>query len=131
MEVDFHVVSQNLPALASGLLITLFAVVLSLTAAVLIGLLACAGNLLTGGLTKWVCRLYVDLFRAIPDVVLIFWVYFCLPPLFGLRLSALTCGVIALSLGSGAYLAEIFRAGIQAIPRGQIEAATSLALPVF
>jgi ABC-type amino acid transport system permease subunit len=72
---------------------------------------------------------FIDFFRTIPEMVLIFWVYSCLPLLFDLRLSAETCGILALSLYSGAFLAEIFRAGILAVPREQIEGALALGLP--
>jgi polar amino acid transport system permease protein len=131
MDFDYHLIAQHLPELLSGLAVTLAAVALSLAIAIVIGLLTCIGNIAEDGALSRLCRAYVDLFRVIPDIVLVFWVYFCLPPLLGLRLSALSCGVIALSLGTGAYLSEVFRAGILAVPRGQVEAAASLALPGY
>src|SRR5215213_8775923 len=131
MDFDYHIIGQNYPALLSGLAVTLAAVALSLAIAIFIGLVTCIGNIANAGVFSRLCRAYVDLFRVIPDIVLVFWVYFCLPPMFGLRLSALTCGVIALSLGTGAYLSEIFRAGILAVPHGQTEACASLALPRY
>ena len=73
----------------------------------------------------------IDFFRTIPEVGLIFWVYSCLPLLLSLRISAEASGVIALSLFAAAYLAEIFRAGVLAVPRGQVEAALALGIPAF
>jgi polar amino acid transport system permease protein len=64
--------------------------------------------------------------RTIPALVLIIWLYYCLPILFGLRLSATTAATLALALSSSAYSAEILRAGIRAVPTGQIEAAYAL-----
>jgi His/Glu/Gln/Arg/opine family amino acid ABC transporter permease subunit len=131
MDFDYHVLKQYYPALLEGLAVTLAAVTLSLGIAIAIGIATCVGNIANAGVFSRLCRAYVDLFRVIPDIVLVFWVYFCLPPIFGLKMSALTCGVIALSLGTGAYLSEIFRAGILAVPHGQAEACDSLALPRF
>jgi ABC-type amino acid transport system permease subunit len=61
-------------------------------------------------------------------VVVIFWFYFCLPQLVDLRLSAFATGTLALGLSAGAFLSEIFRAGIEAVPRGQHDAAQALGL---
>jgi ABC-type amino acid transport system permease subunit len=61
-------------------------------------------------------------------MVVVFWVYFCLPLILTIRLSAIACGLIALSLYASAFLAEIFRAGVQSVPKGQIEAAHTLGL---
>jgi ABC-type amino acid transport system permease subunit len=80
------------------------------------------------GIAHHAARAYLAFFRTTPELVLIFWAYFCLPPIFGLRLSAPVSGIVALSLVCGAYMAEIFRAGIEAVPRGQVEAACSLGL---
>jgi len=129
VEFDVHVLRQYAPALLAGFVTTLGVVVASLLLAVVLGLLACLGSLRGHGAVFRVSRWYVDFFRVVPDVVLIFWVYFCLPPVFGLRLSATTSGVLALALGTGAFLAEVFRAGVLAIPRGQIEAALALGIP--
>jgi His/Glu/Gln/Arg/opine family amino acid ABC transporter permease subunit len=129
MEFDLHVLRQWAPALSGGFLITLGVVALSLLLAIGLGLLACLGSLTGRGLVFRLSRWYVDFFRVIPDVVLIFWVYFCFPPVFGLRLSATASGVLALALGTGAFLAEVFRAGVLAVPRGQIEAALALGIP--
>jgi hypothetical protein len=61
--------------------------------------------------------------------VLIFWMFYCLPPLLGVQVPGLLSGALALALVSAAYLAEIFRGGIQSVSKGQWEAASSLALP--
>ena len=68
---------------------------------------------------------YIDVFRSIPILVLLVLIYYALP-FVGIRLSAFTASVVTLSLVSSAYTAEIFRSGIEAIPRGQIEASQAL-----
>ena len=73
-------------------------------------------------------RVYVETVRAVPLLVLLLWVYYGLPVVFGLQFGVFTAGVISLALSDSAFEAEIFRAGIQSIPRGQTEAAQSVGL---
>ena len=73
-------------------------------------------------------RIYVESFRSIPILVMLLWVYYGLPPALGIRLDVLWAGVLALALCDSAFEAEIFRAGIQSIERGQHDAANSLGL---
>jgi polar amino acid transport system permease protein len=77
-----------------------------------------------------ICKVYVEAIRNTPLLVQIFLVYFGLASI-GLKLSAFTVAVVALTINVGAYTAEIMRAGFEAIPRGQIEAAEGLALTRF
>jgi His/Glu/Gln/Arg/opine family amino acid ABC transporter permease subunit len=128
VKFDASAFVNALPVLASGLLMTMLLVVAALAVAVAIGVVACAGRLIGGGLLGWLSTAYVSLFRGLPETVLIFWIYFCGPFVFEARLSAFASGVLALSLVAGAYLAEIFRAGVLAVPRGQYEAANALGL---
>lgn len=72
-------------------------------------------------------RGYVEVIRAIPLLVLILWVYYGLPDL-DIRIALFWSGVVALAIGESAFLAEVFRAGIQSVPRGQIEAAKAISL---
>ena len=72
-------------------------------------------------------RLYIDVFRSLPLLVLLVLVYYALP-FVGVRLSSFAAAAMALSLVSCAYTAEIFRAGIEAVPRGQFEAAAAIGL---
>lgn len=72
---------------------------------------------------------YVSLFRGVPLIVQLCLIYFGTTLMFGWRLSTFVAGVMVFSLNSGAYVAEIFRAGIQSVPKGQYEAAMSLGIP--
>jgi polar amino acid transport system permease protein len=76
-------------------------------------------------------RLYVEIFRAIPLLVLLLWVFYGLPVVLGLQLGVFVAGVLSLALSDSAFEAEVFRAGIQSVPKGQVEAAKSLGLSWF
>ncbi len=118
----------NLAFLLSGLKYT---VALSLTAIVIsvtLGLLVALPGLSANPWLRRASRTYVELVRAVPILVLILWVYYGLPQLAGLTLSVFWAGVLALALSDSAFEAEVFRAGLQSIARGQYEAAWSISL---
>ena len=118
----------NLGFLLSGLKYT---VLLSLTAiliSVSLGLLVALPGLSPSRWLRRASRTYVELVRAVPILVMILWVYYGLPQLTGLTISVFWAGVLALALSDSAFEAEIFRAGIQSIAKGQYEAAASISL---
>ena len=118
----------NLMFLLGGLRYT---IELSLTAIVLsmiIGLLIALPGLSSKRPLRMVNRTYVELVRAVPILVLILWTYYGLPQVAGIDISVFWAGVIALTLSDSAFQAEIFRAGIQSVGRGQREAAQSISL---
>ncbi len=128
-----NVILNALPNLLQGALVTLeltaFSVLLGMIGGSLIGI----ARLSTLTPLRWVTRAYVDFFRGTPLLVQIFMIYFGLPALLqgigiNFSLDRLAAAVMALSLNSAAYLAEIVRAGIQSIEIGQSEAAQSLGL---
>lgn len=129
MTFDLLTLENNLPALLEGVVVTLRVTAVSMIVGLLGGLVLAFAKLAGRGFGYWLASGFIDFFRTIPEVVLIFWVYSCLPLLLSLRLPAETSGVIALSLFTAAYTAEILRAGILSVDRGQIEAALSLGIP--
>ena len=129
MRFEFDQIIRYGPELLQAFWVTVWISVISLLIGIIIGLFACLGKLSRQGLSYRLSTGFIDFFRTIPEVVLIFWVYACLPLLLSVRISGEICGIIALSLFSGAYLAEIFRAGVLAVPRGQVDAAHALAIP--
>lgn len=131
MDLNFDIVLQNLPALWNGVRITLSAFAISLSIGLPLGILLCGMRLRRTGWLAGFARGYITVFRTIPEMVLIFWMFYCLPPLLGFRVSGLWSGSLALGLVGGAYLAEIFRGGVQSLAKGQWEAAKALALPRF
>src|SRR4029078_8271953 len=94
-----------------------------------LGMIACMGTLLGRGLLCWIGPAYVTVMRGIPEMVVMFWIYYCGPLILDTRLSSFAAAATSMSLYAGAFLAEIFRAGILAVPRGQMEAARALGVP--
>ena len=129
MEFDRKVLIDYFPDLASGLLITLKITFISLFAGTILAIVLCVARLRGQGVLYKLARVYIEYFRTTPEMILIFWVYFCLPPIFHIKISAMASGILALSCVCGAFMAEILRAGIEAVPRGQIDACRSLSLP--
>ncbi|MFN7169398.1 MAG: amino acid ABC transporter permease [Pannonibacter sp.] len=121
------VLLASLPQLLYGLLVTLQIGVTSILAGLVGGLALALLRLYGAGPVRVATRVYIDIFRSIPLLVLLIVVYYALP-FVGIRLSPFVSAVTALSLVSAAYTAEIFRAGIEAIPHGQFEAAQALGL---
>jgi len=118
----------NLIFLMSGLgwtvLLAVCAILVSVTTGLLVSLLSLSKN---RGL-RAIGRVYVEAFRSIPMLVMVLWVYYGLPVVLGIEMSVFAAGVVALALCDSAFEAEIFRAGIQSIDRGQHEASESIGL---
>ena len=127
IELDFMAVLAQWPLLLRGAAWTLALTAISAVLGVALGI-ACAWARTEGvAPLRWVVGAYVELIRNTPFIVQLFFIFFGLPAL-GLRLSPEWSSVIAMVVNLGAYAAEIVRAGVQATPRGQVEAAMSLAL---
>jgi len=127
-DFDFSWVGEYVPAFSRAFLITLQLLGMSAVFSVLIGLVA--GQMLTSR-RRWVSvpvRLYVDIFRLTPILLQIVVIFFLLPNVLHVQISTLLSGVIALSLNYGAFNAEVFRAGILSIDRGQWEASSALGM---
>ncbi len=121
------VLRRSLPMLLDGLVLTLQLGAASIVAGLALGLIVALLGLYAVKPVRILMRLYIDIFRSIPLLVLLIVVYYALP-FVGLRLTSFASAMAALTLVSGAYTAEIFRAGIQAIPHGQFEASAALGL---
>ncbi|TNF54400.1 MAG: amino acid ABC transporter permease [Burkholderiales bacterium] len=127
IELDFMAVLAQWPLLLRGAAWALALTAISAVLGVALGI-ACAWARTEGAAPlRWVVGAYVELIRNTPFIVQLFFIFFGLPAL-GLRLSPEWSSVIAMVVNLGAYAAEIVRAGVQATPRGQVEAAMSLAL---
>jgi polar amino acid transport system permease protein len=127
IEFDFIAVLLQWPLLAKGVLWTLGLTAISAVIGLLVGTL-CAWARSSGPLwLRWVVGSYVELIRNTPFIVQLFFVFFGLPAA-GVKLTPEIASVIAMVINLGAYAAEIIRAGIEATPKGQFEAAASLAL---
>lgn len=122
-------IKQSLPTLFDGLRVTLEITVISLIIAIIIGLIIGLMNISRNKALKIIAIIYIDIVRGTPLIVQAFFIYFGLPAVLDFKINALTAGIIAISFNAGAYMAEIFRAGILSIDKGQMEAARSLGLP--
>lgn len=118
---------RALPLLGAGLKVTVQLGVVSIAAGLLLGLSIALVRLYGLAPLRLLAKAYIDVFRSIPLLVLLIVVYYALP-FVGISLSPFMSAVCALTAVSGAYTAEIFRAGIEAIPRGQFEASQALGL---
>ncbi len=127
-EIDLEWTATWGPLILDGARITILLSVISIVLAVLLAVLGALGRLSSNAVAYGVATLYVSLVRGTPLLVQISFIYLALPQV-GLVIPAFETGIIALSFNYGAYLTEIFRAGIQAVPPGQREAAQALGMP--
>ena len=119
---------NNLKFMVSGAVFTIQMSLTAIAISVVLGLLIALPGLSEKRSWRIFNRTYVEIVRAVPILVLILWVYYGLPTLSGITLSVFWAGVLALALSDSAFQAEIFRAGIQSIGKGQYEAAQSISL---
>jgi len=120
--------AANLRFLLGGLQYTIALSFTAIAISIVVGLIVALPALARNRYARLGNRIYVETVRAVPILVLILWVYYGLPVVAGISMSVFWAGVIALALSDSAFQAEIFRAGIQSIARGQTEAAQSIGL---
>lgn len=133
--MDFvRVFNEAMPLLLAGLKMTVLISLISLAIGMVLGLCSCLLSISKHKALRFISGVYIWVIRGTPMLVQAFIVYFGMPQLVqklidpSFRLDAFAAGVITLSLNAGAYLSEIFRGGIQAVNKGQKEAARSLGL---
>ena len=124
----FDAVYNNLPFLFEGLYLTSLISGLALVFSMVLGIFVALGRLSKSRILSLMSATYIEIFRGTPVLVQLFWVYYVLPILLGIRYDALTAAVLGLTLHSTAFLGEIYRAGIQTVPSGHTEAAKVLGL---
>jgi len=123
-----------MPRLLVSLGVTIRLTIVSLLLGAVLGMIFCLMALSRNKILNVINLLYLDIIRGTPLIVQAFFIYFGIPQLLqilwpSLRLSPDTAGIITLTLNAGAYMSEIFRSGIMAVDKGQMEAARSLGLP--
>ena len=122
---------SHLKFLIDGLGYTIALSICAIVISIVIGLLIALPGLAKGRAPRTMNRVYVECFRAIPILVLLLWVYYGLPVVLDIGITAFWAGVVALAISDSAFEAEIFRGGIQSISKGQIEAADSIGLSYY
>lgn len=122
----FDIVWSNFDVLMAGLRITIMLSVYAMALGVIIGITTAVIRLRRLPLLSQLIVAYVEVFRGTPALIQIVWIYYVLPIILGINLSALASLVLAMALNSGAYLSEVFRTGIQGVDKGHIDAARAL-----
>jgi polar amino acid transport system permease protein len=118
-----------------GIVATFSVTIAGITFALIMGLLAGLGRISRIKIVNLIATIYVEVVRGIPLLVQLFYIYYALPPIINktplkafIQLDGPSSAVLAMAICYGAYMAEIFRAGIQSIPKGQMEAALALGM---
>jgi glutamine transport system permease protein len=120
------IIVAALPMLLKGLQVTLYIFVIAIILGFLIGLVVALLRLSPIKILTWVAKVYVDAIRGTPFIVQLFFIYFGINSFQLISLNSTTAGIITVAINTGAYFAEIIRAGIQSIDKGQTEAARSI-----
>jgi len=119
--------TKSIPYILAGVPITLFVSFVSITIAIFLAVLGALGRLSRNPIANGIASFYVSFFRGTPLLLQILFLYLALPQA-GIVIPEVPTGILALGFNYGAYMTEIFRAGIQAVPSGQTEAAYSLGM---
>ena len=128
MDMNIELIKSAIPLLIAGAGITVEITALSVFFGMLIGIIVALARLSDFKILRWLGNVYVDFIRGTPLLIQIFLVYFALPSIIGHRVDAFFAAISACSINSGAYVAEVFRGGIQSIDVGQMEAGRSLGM---
>lgn len=128
MNFDFDLVTRSFPLLLLGAGVTIQITALSVGFGLVIGVFMGMARLSKLWMIRSFAAVYVDFIRGTPLLVQIFLIYFALPIIIGQRIDPFVAAITACSVNSGAYVAEIFRGGIQSIDKGQMEAGRSLGM---
>ena len=128
MEVNFELMQSAFPLLIAGACITVEITALTVFFGMIIGICVSLVRMSDFKILRWLGNVYVDFIRGTPLLIQIFLVYFALPSIIGHRVDAYFAAISACSINSGAYMAEVFRGGIQSIDAGQMEAGRSLGM---
>ena len=128
MSFDFSLIWNSLPLLLAGAGVTIEITAIAVGLGFIFGLITSVCRLSGVKVLQVIAVCYVNIIRGTPMLVQIFLIYFALPMVIGERINTFVAAVAACSINSGAYVSEIFRAGIQSVDKGQMEAGRSLGL---
>ena len=128
MEVNLELMQSAFPLLIAGACITVEITALTVFFGMIIGICVSLIRMSDFKILRWMGNVYVDFIRGTPLLIQISLVYFALPSIIGHRVDAYFAAISACSINSGAYMAEVFRGGIQSIDIGQMEAGRSLGM---
>ncbi|MCM3129179.1 MULTISPECIES: amino acid ABC transporter permease [unclassified Paenibacillus] len=121
----FDIIVEYLPLILKGMLLTIGLSIVSIVLGAILGLFISFGKMAKPRYLNWPASLYINFFRGTPFYVQILIIHFGVVPMFYGSTDAITAGILSMTLNSAAYMAEIYRAGIQSVDQGQFEAAYS------
>jgi His/Glu/Gln/Arg/opine family amino acid ABC transporter permease subunit len=130
MEFDWSVASASVGPLLEGALITVLLTLVVIVASLMLGLPVAFARMSETRIVRVLASAYIDLIRSTPLLLQLVYIYFALPVV-GIKLSPYVAGLIGLTLHYTAYIAEVYRAGIEAIPKGQVQAGAALGMSSF
>jgi polar amino acid transport system permease protein len=125
---NWGVIWDNWHLLAQGALMTLFLTGSSIGIGLVAGLFLGLAKMSRRPWLRIPAAVFVEVFRDTPLLVLLLWIFYCLPILTGLKIDIIESAILGISIHASAYLAEVYRAGIQSVDRGQMESARSLGM---
>ncbi len=128
MNLNVDLMINSIPLLIAGAGITIQITAISVGLGMIIGMFVGIARICNVKVLRFLATVYIDFLRGTPLLVQIFLIYFALPMVLGQRVDPFIAAITACGINSGAYIAEIFRAGIQAIDEGQMEAGRSLGM---
>lgn len=126
--MDLHVIVENAPYMLTGLQLTVILSVVSMVGSFAGGAIFAMLRLSPWWWLRWPAILYIDIVRTVPLIMVIFWAFFLMPVLTGHATTPVKAALFALVLFNTSYMAEVIRAGIQSIPKGQVEASRAIGL---
>jgi len=129
MGLDFTQIAPSFPYILKGIVVTLQIVAVSAIIGFIIGIILSLCKIGKFRILRWFADAYTSVFRGTPLILQLMIIYYGFPQLIGFEIPAFLAAVTAFGLNSGAYVSEIIRAGIQAIDKGQTEAALALGVP--
>lgn len=125
--MDFKLIFDSIPILLQGAWITVTVTILSMALGLILGMIAALAKLSKLKIVSWLANQYIDIVRGTPLLVQLFLIYYGLPQI-GITIDPFPSAVLGLGINTGAYVAEVIRSGIQAVEKGQREAAFALGL---
>ena len=128
-EWDFRFLLDFIPALMKGLWVTLYISIVSIAFGSALGIVLALTRKSRFRVFQAVAAVYINLFLALPVLVLMIWLYYCLPVLTPFRLSSPATAILALSLSLAGFVGDIVRGGMDSLPKGQLESALILGIP--
>lgn len=127
--MDFSQIVPSIPFILSGIWVTVQIVIISIVLGLILGTLLALMKIARNKLLNFLADAYTSVFRGTPLILQLFIIYYAIPEMTGYNIPAYLAAILAFGLNSSAYVSEIIRAGIQAVDKGQLEAAQALGIP--